>query len=117
MDYSTKGTIKIPRGRDFLARNGLIGKIRLSSNMSEKEIFQEICSVFSKPMNNNLNFSFSVLQVTGGASKSLTVPSVSASFKWTASAVAGKNAKVPIYIMAREELKVCSCICLPSLID
>ena len=107
MSYGSKGgTIKIPRGtfvREYLAGNGLIGKIRLSSNMTEKDIFQEIRSVFKDAMNNNM---FSVLQQTGGACKSLTIPSVSSSYKWTASLVAGRNAKVPIYILAREELKV-----------
>lgn len=105
---SRGGTIKIPRGtgiRDYLANNG---KIRLTSDMDEKAIFDEIRSVFRTPMNDCHLFDFSILQQTGGASKSLTVPAVSSSFKWTASAVAGKNAKVPIYIIAREDLKVCS---------
>lgn len=110
MDYvQEEGTIKIPRNsaiRDYLARNGLIGKIRLSSTMKENEIFDEIRSVFKEPMKNNEDFAFTLLQQTGGASKSLIVPAVSSSFKWTASVVAGKNAKVPIYIAAREELDV-----------
>lgn len=92
--------------RDYLAKNGLIGKIRLLSDMSEKEILREIRSVFREPMRNNRYFLFSILQLTGGASKSLTIPAVSPSFQWTASGVAGKNAKAPIYIIAREELKV-----------
>ena len=107
MDYQgNKATFKIPRCRDYLARKGLIGKIHLTSDMSEKEIFREIRSVFKKPMDCNRSFIFDVLQQTGGSSKSLTVPSVSSSYKWTASAVAGKNAKVPIYIIAREKLTV-----------
>lgn len=109
--YEKEGrNIKIPRGtviRDYLASNGLIGKIRLTSDMNEKAIFDEIRSVFKGPMNESRHFQFSILQQTGGASKSLTVPAVSSSFSWTASAVAGKNSKVPIYIIAREELKVC----------
>lgn len=59
-----------------------------------------------EPMNNDRYFAFSVLQHTGGASKSLTIPAVSTSYKWKASGVAGENAKTPIYILAKEELKV-----------
>jgi hypothetical protein len=43
----------------------------------------------------------------GGSSKSLMVPSLSASFHWSAVSVAGKNSKSPIYILAEEELEVC----------
>ena len=35
------------------------------------------------------------------------VPVLSESYKWTASAVAGRNAKVPIYILAEDQLEVC----------
>ena len=44
--------------------------------------------------------------MSGGDSKSLSVPVTSASFKWTASAVSGKTKKSTIYILAREKLKV-----------
>ena len=43
--HDGSGTIKIPRKgseREFLATNGLIGKIHLSSEMSENEIKSEI---------------------------------------------------------------------------
>ena len=36
--------------RDFLARNHLIGKIRLSSEMSEKSMMREVQSVFEVAM-------------------------------------------------------------------
>ena len=52
-------------------------------------------------------FEFRILQATGGTSKSLTIPAVSSSFKSTAAAIAGKNAKAPIYIPAKDKLKVC----------
>ena len=91
------------QARDNLAKKGLIGKIRLVSSMKEGEIFNEIRSVFRGPMDHNQTFLFDILQVTG---KSLMIPAVSSSYKWTASAVAGENAKVPIYIIAGEELKV-----------
>lgn len=101
------GKIAIPRGdRDALGAKSLISKITLNSSMSQEEIFHEICAVFKKPMRNNNNFKFTILQPTGGGSKSLTIPALSESFVWTAASLAGKNAKCPIYLLADEELKV-----------
>ena len=100
--------LKVPRGkeiREYLAANGLIGKIRLRSNMTEKEIMEEIRSVFSEPMNQDSKFQFLILQTSGGGSKTLTSPPISSSFRWTARAVAG-NLKTPIYIIAIDDLKV-----------
>ena len=108
-NYLVGNSITIPRSkeiRDFLARNGLMGKIRLSSSMTEEEIMSEIRSVFSVPMKNQSNFAFKILQPSGGSSKSLSVPALSSSFKWTASAIAGKNSKMPIYVLASDELEV-----------
>ena len=34
------------------------------------------------------------------------VPELSSSYRWTVGAVAGRNAKVPIYILAEDELEV-----------
>jgi len=68
-----------------------MGKIVLDSSMTEEEIMREIHSVFRKPMGFNPNFCFKVLQPAGGSSKTLTVPSVSPSYKWTASTVAEKK--------------------------
>ncbi|XP_019862007.1 PREDICTED: G2/M phase-specific E3 ubiquitin-protein ligase-like [Amphimedon queenslandica] len=73
--------------------------------MSQEAIFDEIRDVFKKPMRNNSNFKFIILQPTGGGSKSLTIPALSESFVWTAASLAGKNAKCPIYLLADEELK------------
>lgn len=95
-----------PRTREYLGKNNLIGKIRLTSSVSEDNIFREICSVFSGPMNDQSLFDFKILQPAGGTSKSLTIPSLSSSYKWTASAVCGKSSKVPIYILAVDDLKV-----------
>ena len=89
-----------------MAKNGLIGKIRFESSMTEDEIRNEVRSVFAKPMCNSKTFRFKFLQPAGGSSKQLTVPAVSRNYKWTASAVAGKN-KIPIYIMAEDDLWVC----------
>ena len=88
--------------------DGLSGRIRLTSDMTEDEIFSEIHSVFRVPMANNDQFTFDVLQSTGGQNKTLVVPALSSSYKWTASALASKNVKTSIYILAREPLKVCA---------
>ena len=66
----------------------------------------EIRSVFSGPMDDDRMFRIKILQPSGGGSKSLTIPQVSASFRWTASAIVGKNAKMPVYILADDDLKV-----------
>ena len=107
---SLERVVKIPRGRsvrEYLARNGLLGKIRITSSMKEEEIMKEIRSVFRYPMGDDSQFNFVTLQRSGGASKTLTVPALSSSYTWTASSVAG-NAKSPIYILAEDVLMVSS---------
>ena len=102
----TDGSIPIPisgKVRQMLASNGLIGKIHLDSTMS---IFQEIRAVFRKSMKQDHKFRFNVLQPAGGGSKTLMIPSLSESFTWTASAVAGKKAKMSIYILALQDVEV-----------
>ena len=89
-----------------MAQNWLIGKIRLSSDISEREIFQEIRSVFNVPMGDDPDFEFKLLQIAGGSCKSLSIPTVLSSFKWKTSSVAGRNAKTLIYILAVDVLKV-----------
>ena len=84
------GLVRIPRQksmRDYLAMNKLIGKIRLTSDMSEPAIFEEIRSVFEGPMGGNVNFPFKILQTCGGDSKTLSSPVLSSSFQWTAGAM------------------------------
>ena len=107
-DFASKnGTIKIPRSTaslEYLCRNGLKGKIRLMSSMSEDEIMDEIRSVFRRPFSDQ-KFSFSILQPGGGKFKSLVIPSLSSSYVWTASAVAG-NSKSPIYMLAHSDVDV-----------
>ena len=89
----------------YLAKNGLIGKIHLSSVMTIAEVEAEIRSVFKEPMRNCNDFSFQYLQPTGCGSRCLTIPSVSSSFNWTASQVAKLAAnKNAIYIIAKQEL-------------
>lgn len=91
---SEAGRIRIPRNkrdREYLVANKLVGKIQLQSDMSEAQIFNEIQSVFQYPMGCNDEFSFTILQQSGGGSKFLMVPELSSSYKWTAGAVAGRN--------------------------
>ena len=58
-------------------------------------------------MGNDVSFPFQHLQATGGGSRSLSVPSVSASFQWTAQQVAKLgNQRNTIYILAEGELKL-----------
>ena len=105
-----KGIIDIPQKQwqhTFLAVNKLIGKIMLVSSMSEDEIFSEIRSIFRKPMQGSKSFTFKILQQTGGNTRCLMVPEVSESYQWTAAAVAGRNAKTPVCILAEDKLKVC----------
>ena len=104
--YCKGKEVGIPRGktRAKLASLGLTGKIRLKSDMSEHEILMEIRSVFSSAMGYNDNFQFEFLQSAGGGSKSLVVPSRSASFAWTAKQVVASAGRGCIYILAGEEL-------------
>ena len=61
MGYGSKSSsTKIPRDRSKLSRNGLIGKITISS-MNQDEIFDEIHSIFRKPMGGSTTFQFDVL--------------------------------------------------------
>ena len=82
-----------------------MGKIRLHSAMSEKNVMNEIRSVFSDAMDDDDDFRFDILQSSGGGSKTLTSPPKSSSFTWTAQVVAGSS-KTPIYILALDDLKV-----------
>jgi hypothetical protein len=98
------GNLMYPRGkyRAFLGSCGLIGKLHLTSTMSEEEVKAEICTVFKEQMNNDLDFPFVYLQSSGGGSKSLTTPSQSSSFKWTPQQVARLSGQSgTTYILAK----------------
>ena len=96
--YARKSkVIPIPRDRDEPSSAGLVGKISLTSDMSEEAIFNEIRNVFRDPMRGSTTFAFEVLQSTGGSSKYLTIPAVSSTFKWSACSIVPKNTKMPIY--------------------
>ena len=95
--------------RAMLGREGLIGKVHLTSIMAIEEVEQEIRSVFRGPMGDQTTFRFKFLQATGGSSQSLSVPSVSLSFKWTAQQVAKLgNQRNTIYILAEDDLTLVS---------
>ena len=96
--------IAIPRKKHILAAQGLLGKVHLESDWSENDVFSEIRSVFSKPMGNDAMFPFDILQLTGSGTKSLVIPALSSSFKWTPKEVAGR-ADSTIYIMCKKKLK------------
>ena len=69
--------LPIPRGIDskqYLAKHSLLSKITLTSDMTEKQIFTEISSVFNDSFGGCENFKFLILQSTGGLSKSLMIP-------------------------------------------
>ena len=54
-------------------------------DMAVKEVAAE---VFKEPMDNRNDFPFRYLQPTGSGSRTLSIPSVSSSFSWTAKQVA-----------------------------
>ena len=68
-------------------------KIRLTSDMTQDDIYDEIWSVFHGPMDGSNTFLFDVLQPAGCHSKSHTIPALSDSFKWTASTIVSKMPK------------------------
>lgn len=96
-----------PRGRyrASLGKMGLIGKIHLSSDMNEDDVKKEICSVFQGPMGNDPDFPFLFLQAAGEGSKTLVIPSVSSTYRWTAQQVARlAGQKASIYILAQADM-------------
>ena len=106
-DCSSDDHLPYPRGkfRAKLGMSGLIGKIRLTSSMTVEEVQDEVRSVFQKAMADRKDFPFIFLQPTGAGSRTLTVPSVSTSFCWTAQQVAKLGAnKQSIYILAQDDL-------------
>ena len=84
---------------------GLQGKITLSSDMTEEDIRDEIRSAFTEAMGDDSSFPFTFLQMSGCGGKSLSIPSLSASFQWNAQEVC-KLGKSCIYILAGKKLKV-----------
>ena len=100
-------SIPVPRGkqRSLLADLGLQGKITLSSDMDEQAIREEIRSVFIEAVGDDPSFPFTFLQMSGCGGKSLSIPSLSASFQWNAQEVC-KLGKSCIYILAEKRLQI-----------
>ena len=86
-----------------MAKSGLTGKIHLSSEMTDKDVENEIRTIFKGLMQNNPSFPFVYLQ-SGGGSKTLTIPSQSASFRWTPRQVAHSSQSSTIFILAQDDL-------------
>lgn len=84
---------------------GLQGKVTISSDMTEEAVLQEIQSVFSGIIEDDEQFSFKFLHITGAGNKTLTTPRLSASFRWTAQEVS-KLGKSCIYIISDKKLAV-----------
>ena len=108
-DMIDSSLLSYPRGkcRAKLATYGLIGKLHLSSDMTDDGVATEIWSIFKGPMNNDPNFPFLYLQPTGCGAKSLIIPSQSSSFKWTPSQVARLSGQAgSIYTLAQSELNI-----------
>lgn len=87
-----------------LGRQGLIGKIRLESTMSECDIFDEIRSCFKEPFGGDTVFPFTILQSAGA--KSLIVPSLSTTYEWKAKEVASSGGTRAVYIWAQKDLRI-----------
>ncbi len=104
-------SISYPRGkfRARLGRDGLVGKVHLTSIMSVEEVAMEIRSAFEFAMGGDHSFPFKYLQATGSGVRALSIPSVSSSFQWTAQQVAKLgNQRHTIYILAENDLKLYS---------
>jgi len=99
--------ISFPRGkyRATLGKAGLIGKVRIKSDMTVSDVQNEIRSTFKVQMGSRRDFPFEFLQPTGSGTSSLTIPNVSNLFDWTPQQVAKlSSAKGSIYILAKEKL-------------
>ena len=70
--------ICFPRGkyRASLGQAGLIGKVRLRSNMTVDDVEGEIRSAFKLQMGGRVDFPFRFLQPTGSGTSSLMIPNV-----------------------------------------
>ena len=103
-----------PRGkyRANLGKAGLIGKVRIKSDMSPSEVLDKIRSVFRVQMGNRRDFPFEFLQPTGCGSYALTIPNVSSLFDWTPQQVAKlSSSKGSIFILAKDKLAIDDEVC------
>ena len=106
-NYSSSSTIAYPRGRyrSELGSMGLIGKLHLTSEMTEADIKQEIRTIFQGPMGGDPTFPFVFLQPAGEGSRSLIIPAQSSTYRWTAQQVARLGGqKNTTYILAQADM-------------
>ena len=98
------GIMPIPRKKkDVLASFGLVGRLHLESDWTDEEVKEEIRSTFNNATGDK-SLLFKFLQITGTGRKSLMIPMVSNSYKWTPKEVAGRADK-PVYIIMEQVLK------------
>lgn len=105
---SSCSTIAYPRGRyrSELGSMGLIGKIHLTSEMTEADIKHENRTAFRGPMSGDPNFPFLFLQPAGEGAKCLIIPAQSSTYRWTAQQVARLGGqKNTIYILAQADMQ------------
>ena len=97
--------IPIPRGakRGEIAMAGLIGRISLSSTMSEEDIREEICAIFTVAIGADDKFPFRFLQTVGGGTKYLNMPCQTSNLEWTAQDLISSAGKGAIYILAEKD--------------
>ena len=75
--------------------------------MTIEEVGREIRSFCEHSVESDHSFSSTYLQANGGGSQSLSIPSVSASFQWTAHQVAKLgNHRNTIYVLAEKDCKL-----------
>lgn len=88
---SENGSICIPQStrREKLGKVGLVGKVEITSSMTEDEVHSAICEVFAVPMGlmvevikNRTRFQFSYLLRSGCNSRTLHVPTVKDTLQW-----------------------------------
>ena len=98
--------IPISRGakRGEIAMAGLIGKISLSSTMSEEDIREEICAIFAVVFGGDDKFPFRFLQTVGGGTRYLNMPCQTSNLKWTAQDLISSAGKGAIYILAEKDI-------------
>ena len=104
---NSSSSIPYPRGkyRAELGSMGLIGKIRLSSDMDEGDVRSEIRSVFKFAMGHDPNFPFVFLQSTGDGCKTLVIPAQSSNFQRNGQQVARLGGqKNTVYILAQADM-------------
>ena len=82
-----------------------MGKIHITEDISVEQVAGEVRSVFKVPLDKRSDFPFHYLQPIGSGSCTLSLPSVSSSFSWTAKQVAQLGSSSgTIYILADDDL-------------